>query len=146
VQVEEAQCVSAELTAAMGRLVGQLSSSAPAPTEAELQEVLDSPTTHLLVARDEDDNIVGSLTLALFRIPTGLRAWVEDVVVDQAARRQGVGETLTMEALRRAHGAGARTVDLTVRAEREAAERLYRRLGFKRRDTSVYRREFSERA
>jgi ribosomal protein S18 acetylase RimI-like enzyme len=146
VQVEEAQCVSAELTAAMGRLVGQLSSSAPAPTEAELQEVLDSPTTHLLVARDEDDNIVGSLTLALFRIPTGLRAWVEDVVVDQAARRQGVGETLTMEALRLAHGAGARTVDLTVRAEREAAERLYRRLGFKRRDTSVYRREFSERA
>jgi ribosomal protein S18 acetylase RimI-like enzyme len=129
----------------MGRLVGQLSSSARAPSEDELREVIDSPATHLLVARDEDDNIVGSLTLALFRIPTGLRAWVEDVVVDEAARGQGVGETLTMEALRLAHGAGARTVDLTVRPEREAAERLYRRLGFKRRTTGVYRREFSHR-
>jgi ribosomal protein S18 acetylase RimI-like enzyme len=130
----------------MGRLVGQLSSSARALTDAELRQIIESPATRLLVARDEDGNIVGSLTLASFRIPTGLRAWVEDVVVDQAARRQGVGETLTMEALRLAHGAGARTVDLTVRPEREAAERLYRRLGFKRRDTSVYRREFSDRA
>lgn len=130
----------------MGRLVGQLSSSARALTHAELRQIIESPATRLLVARDEDGNIVGSLTLASFRIPTGLRAWVEDVVVDQAARRQGVGEALTMEALRLARGAGARTVDLTVRPEREAAERLYRRLGFKRRDTSVYRREFSDRA
>jgi ribosomal protein S18 acetylase RimI-like enzyme len=146
VRVEEATAASTELTAAMDRLVGQLSSSARAPTAEELQELVDSPATRLLVARDEDDNIVGSLTLALFRIPTGLRAWIEDVVVDQAARGQGVGETLTMEALRLARGAGARTVDLTVRPEREAAERLYRRLGFKRRTSSVYRREFSERA
>jgi ribosomal protein S18 acetylase RimI-like enzyme len=145
VRVEEATTASTELTAAMGRLVGQLSSSARAPTEAELRQIIESPATRLLVARDEDD-IVGSLTLASFRIPTGLRAWIEDVVVDQAARRQGVGEALTMEALRLARGAGARTVDLTVRPEREAAERLYRQLGFKRRDTSVYRREFSDRA
>jgi ribosomal protein S18 acetylase RimI-like enzyme len=130
----------------MDRLVRQLSSSARAPTEDELRAVIDSPATRLLVARDEDDNIVGSLTLALFRIPTGLRAWIEDVVVDEAARGRGVGETLAMEALRLARGAGARTVDLTVRPEREAAERLYRRLGFKRRTTSVYRREFSERS
>lgn len=145
-RVEEPTAASTQLTAAMGRLVGQLSSSAGAPTAEELREVVESPATRLLVARDEDDNIVGSLTLALFRIPTGLRAWIEDVVVDEAARGQGVGETLTMEALRLARRAGARTVDLSVRPEREAAERLYRRLGFKRRDTSVYRREFSERA
>jgi hypothetical protein len=85
------QCVpppaSAELTAAMGRLVGQLSSSARAPTEAELQEVVDSSATRLLVARDEDDNIVGSLTLALFRIPTGMRAWVEDPALERPFRR-----------------------------------------------------------
>jgi ribosomal protein S18 acetylase RimI-like enzyme len=142
VRVEEATAASTELTAAMDRLVGQLSSSARAPTAEELQELVASPATRLLVARDEDDNIIGSLTLALFRTLTGLRAWVEDVVVDEAARRQGVGEALTMEALRLAHGSGARTVDLTVRPEREAAERLYRRLGFKRRTTSVYRREF----
>jgi Acetyltransferase (GNAT) family len=73
----------------VGRLVGQLSASARAPTEEELREVIDSPATRPLVARDEDDNIVGSLTLALFRIPTGLRAWIEDVVVDEAARGQG---------------------------------------------------------
>jgi ribosomal protein S18 acetylase RimI-like enzyme len=146
VRVEEATAASAELTAAVGRLVGQLSATARAPTAEELQALVDSPATRLLVARDDDDNIVGSLTLALFRIPTGLRAWIEDVVVDEAARGQGVGETLTMEALRLAHGAGARTVDLTVRREREAAERLYRRLGFKRRSTSVYRREFSRRS
>jgi ribosomal protein S18 acetylase RimI-like enzyme len=130
----------------MGRLVGQLSSSARKPTADDLRQIIEAPATRLLVARDNDDNIVGSLTLALFRIPTGLRAWIEDVVVDEAARGQGVGETLTMEALRLARGAGARTVDLTSRPEREAAERLYRRLGFKRRDTSVYRREFSYRA
>jgi ribosomal protein S18 acetylase RimI-like enzyme len=130
----------------MRRQVEQLSSSARAPTEDELQELVDSPATRLLVARDEDGNIVGSLTLALFRIPTGCapgsRMWSS--TRRRAAR--GWGETLTMEALRLAHGAGARTVDLTVRPEREAAERLYRRLGFKRRDTSVYRGEFSDRA
>jgi GNAT superfamily N-acetyltransferase len=108
VRVEEATAASTELTAAMGRLVGQLSSSARAPTEAELQELVDSPATRLLVARDDDGTIVGSLTLALFRISTGLRAWIEDVVVDQAARGQGVGETLTMEARRR-HGPTAET-------------------------------------
>jgi ribosomal protein S18 acetylase RimI-like enzyme len=145
VRVEEATAVSAELTAAMGRLVGQLSSSARAPSAGDLRQIIESPATRLLVARDDDD-IVGSLTLALFRIPTGLRAWVEDVVVDEAARGQGVGETLTMEALRLARGAGARTVDLTSRPERVAADRLYRRLGFKPRSTSVYRREFLERS
>jgi hypothetical protein len=85
VRVEEATAASAELTAAVGRLVGQLSAPARAPTAEELQALVDSPATRLLVARDDDDNIVGSLTLALFRIPTGLRAWIEDVVVDEAA-------------------------------------------------------------
>jgi ribosomal protein S18 acetylase RimI-like enzyme len=91
-------------------------------------------------------HIVGSVTLALFCIPPGLRAWIDDVVVDAAARGLGVGATLILAALRLARGAGARTVDLTSRPEREAAERLYRRLGFKRRDTSVYRRDVSGRS
>jgi ribosomal protein S18 acetylase RimI-like enzyme len=141
VRVEEATAASAELAAAIGGLVGQLSASAAAPTEGELQEVIGSPATRLLLARDEHDNIVGSLTLALFRVPTGLRAWIEDVVVDEAARGQGAGEGLTKEALRLAQAAGARTVDLTSRPQREAANRLYQRLGFKRRGTSVYRFE-----
>jgi ribosomal protein S18 acetylase RimI-like enzyme len=138
VHVEEATTVSADLTAGIGRLVGQLSSSATAPTEDAVREIVESPATRLLIAR-EDEAIIGSLTLVLFRIPTGVRAWIEDVVVDEAARRRGVGEALTREALRLAAEAGARSVDLTSRPSRTAANRLYRRLGFEERDTTVYR-------
>ena len=140
-QVEEATEVSTELVEAMARLVPQLSRTAAVPGEAELAEVVGSPASVLLVARDDSGRIAGSLTLVLFRIPTGMRAWIEDVVVDQAYRGQGVGEALSREALARAQAAGARTVDLTSRANREAANRLYQRLGFVPRDTNVYRYE-----
>jgi ribosomal protein S18 acetylase RimI-like enzyme len=139
VSVEEASTVTPELVEAFGRLVPQLSRSSPAPTEAELGEMVASPATVLLVARSDAGDIVGSLTLVLFRIPTGMRAWVEDVVVDESARGQGVGEALGREALRQAEAAGARTVDLTSRPSREAANRLYQRLGFAARATNVYR-------
>jgi ribosomal protein S18 acetylase RimI-like enzyme len=138
-RVEEATGVSADLTAAIGRLVGQLSSSATAPREDDVREIVESPATRLLVARDDDDAIIGALTLVLFRIPTGMRAWIEDVVVDESARGRGVGEALTREALRLAADAGARSVDLTSRPSRTAANRLYRRLGFEERETTVYR-------
>lgn len=82
---------------------------------------------------------MGSLTLVLFRIPTGVRAWIEDVVVDESARGRGVGDVLSRTALETAAAAGARTVDLTSRPSRQAANRLYQRLGFERRDTNVYR-------
>jgi ribosomal protein S18 acetylase RimI-like enzyme len=139
VRVEEITTVSADLTAAIGRLVGQLSASATPPTDDQVREVVDSPSTRFLVARDDDSAIIGSLTLVLFRIPTGMRAWIEDVVVDEAARRRGVGEALSREALRLASEAGARSVDLTSRPSRTAANRLYRRLGFEERETTVYR-------
>lgn len=137
ITVEEATSVTPELLEAFNRLIPQLSRSSPAPTEAELSEIVASPATVVLVARA--GQIVGSLTLVLFRIPTGLRAWIEDVVVDESARGEGVGEALGREALRRASAAGARTVDLTSRPSREAANRLYQRLGFEPRDTNVYR-------
>ena len=139
VTVSEATAVDDELVAAFARLVPQLSRSNPAPGPSELEEIVASPATVLLVARDGTGTIVGSLTLVLFRIPTGVRAWVEDVVVDTAARGRGVGESLSREALRRAAEAGARTVDLTSRPSREAANRLYHRLGFQPRETNVYR-------
>ncbi len=141
VTVEEATVVTDELVAAVGRLVPELSRSSPVPERAALGEIVASPATVLLVARDEDagGHIVGSLTLVLFRIPTGVRAWIEDVVVAEKARGRGVGEALGREALRRAVAAGARTVDLTSRPSREAANRLYRRIGFQLRDTNVYR-------
>ncbi len=91
VTVEEAVVVTDELVAAFARLVPQLSRSSPVPDEEELAEIVASPATVLLVARDGDDTIVGSLTLALFRIPTGMRAWIEDVVVDETARGRGSG-------------------------------------------------------
>ncbi len=136
--IEIAQEATPELVEAMVRLLPQLSSSAPAPTAAELDEIATSPATVLLVAR-LDGRIVGSLTLALFRIPTGMRAWIEDVVVDEAARGHGVGDALNRAALEIAAERGARTVDLTSRPSREAANRLYRRLGFQARETNVYR-------
>ena len=146
IHVTEATEVTPTLVAAFERLTPQLSRSAPAPGPAELAEIVQSPATVLLVATDDADGdaqgsgpIVGSLTLALFRIPTGLRAWIEDVVVDGEARGKGVGEALNRQAIAVAQAWGARSVDLTSRPSREAANRLYQRLGFEPRETNVYR-------
>ena len=141
VVVVEATEVTPELVAAFERLIPQLSSSNPPPPAVELEEIVSSPATVLFLAR-VDDEIVGSLTLALFRIPTGLRAWIEDVVVDGEARGKGVGEALNQAALAHARSVGARTVDLTSRPSREAANRLYQRIGFTARETNVYRYDF----
>jgi ribosomal protein S18 acetylase RimI-like enzyme len=138
-RIEEATEVTEELVAAMANLVPQLSSSNPAPTRAQLAEMVGSPAITLLIARDDAGDIVGSLTLAMFRIPTGLRAWIEDVIVDGSQRGKGTGEALTRHALQVAREAGATTVDLTSRPSREAANRLYQRVGFERRETNVYR-------
>jgi ribosomal protein S18 acetylase RimI-like enzyme len=139
VQIVEATEVTPSLVEGIARILPQLSSSSPPPTAEELAQITGSPATQLLVALDDDGTLIGSLTLALFRIPTGLRAWIEDVVVDDAVRGRGVGEQLNRAALQRAAAAGATTVDLTSRPSREAANRLYQRLGFERRDTNVYR-------
>ena len=141
VRIEEATELHDGLPEVVERLVRQLSRSSPAPSAAELKEIIQSPACHLLLARDADETLVGMLTLVVFRIPTGVRAWIEDVVVDQAARGRGVGAELTNAAIRLANQHGARTVDLTSRPDREAANRLYQRLGFVRRETNVYRFE-----
>ncbi len=130
--------VDDELVAAFARLIPQLSSSSPPPGRAELQTIVDHQAATLLLASDET-GVLGSLTLIMFPIPTGVRAWIEDVVVDDAARGKGVGQALNEAALARAGQAGASTVDLTSRPSRESANRLYQRLGFKPRDTNVYR-------
>ena len=139
--IVEVAGVDDELIVEIGRLVRQLSASAPVPTPEEVGEIIESPSTTLLIARDRSnaDRIVGMLTLAVFRIPTGVRAWIEDVAVDVAERGRGVGAALSREALRVASARGARTVELTSRPSREAANRLYQRLGFVLRDTNVYR-------
>ena len=140
VHIEIATEVTDELMAAMERLIPQLSSSNPPPPRARVEEIVASEASTLFVASN-DTGIVGMLTLVVFRIPTGQRAWIEDVVVDEAASRQGIGRRLNEAALDHARAAGATTVDLTSRPSREAANRLYQRLGFVARETNVYRYE-----
>lgn len=145
IEVRSVTEVDNDLVNAFERLTPQLSSSAPPPTSGELAAIVKSDSTVLLIALDSDqtgsDAILGSMTLVVFRIPTGVRAWIEDVVVDTAARGQGVGEALNRHALAIAWERGARTVDLTSRPTREAANRLYQRIGFAKRETNVYRYE-----
>ena len=140
VQVAPVVSAAAEVLAACHRLIPQLSSSSSPNTMDDLEEIIRGNSTVLFAARI-DGVIVGLLTLATFRIPTGVRAWIEDVVVDDLARGKGVGEALNRAALVEARRRGAKTVDLTSRPSREAANRLYQRIGFTRRDTNVYRYE-----
>jgi ribosomal protein S18 acetylase RimI-like enzyme len=123
---------------AINRLLPQLSKSAPPLDTAALRRIATWNGNSFLVARAAGE-IVGMLTLVMFPIPTGLRVRIEDVVVDESARGQGVGAALSREAVRLARAAGARTIDLTSRPSRESANRLYERLGFRLRDTRVYR-------
>ncbi len=141
IEVAPARTVDDELVAAFGRLIPHLSRSAAVPNRDVIREIVEAQANTVLIARDGRDNrrIVGMLTLVVFRIPTGVRAWIEDVVVDEAVRGRGVGESLSQEAVRRAVGLGARTVELTSRPSRDAANRLYERLGFVRRESHVYR-------
>jgi ribosomal protein S18 acetylase RimI-like enzyme len=138
VEVVEASEVDDDLVQGFARLVPQLSSSSPPPTAEALTEIVASTHSVLFLAR-LDGRLVGSLTLALYRIPTGLKAWIEDVVVDGSARGMGVGEALNVAAIDEARRRGAKHVSLTSRAARETANRLYQRLGFDRYETNVYR-------
>ena len=138
--VSEALEVTDELVEAFALLIPQLSSSSAPTSRDELDAIVNSEASVLFLARDAGGRIVGSLTLVVFRIPTGVRAWIEDVVVDGSARGAGAGEALVAAAIERAGAVGSRTVDLTSRPSREAANRLYVRLGFESRTTNVYRR------
>lgn len=130
--------VTDDVAAAFARLLPQLSRTAAPLSRAALADIAAHQANTVLVARD-GDTVVGTLTLVMFPIPTGLRAHIDDVVVDDAVRGQGVGAALTQAAIDIAENAGARTVDLTSRPAREAANRLYQRLGFQLRDSNVYR-------
>ena len=143
ISVRAATEVDDGLVEAFSRLILQLSSSSPPPTAAELLSIIDNPNSVLFIAElDGDDDVrsvVGSLTLAFYRIPTGLKAWIEDVVVDESARGLGVGEALNVAAIDESRQRGAKNVSLTSRSSREAANRLYQRLGFEPYETNLYR-------
>lgn len=138
VTVEIAAEATQELVEGLNHLLPQLSKSAAPLVLGDVEELIASPATTVFIARD-DGRIVGSLTLVLFPIPTGLRAWIEDVVVDESARGTGVGEALTKAAIEESRHRHVRSLDLTTRPSRESANRLYSRLGFELRQTNVYR-------
>jgi len=136
--IEIATTVDDELVAAFDQLIPQLSSSSPPPSREALTDLVEGADTVVFIARLEGA-IVGTLTLAFYRIPTGLKAWIEDVVVDDAARGHGVGRLLSEAALDEARRRGTKNVSLTSRPSREAANRLYQRIGFEIRETNLYR-------
>ena len=144
VVIEQVTDVTDELVEAFVGLIPQLSSSSPPPGADMLRSIIESDSGTMLIARDPSAGgaIVGSMTLITFTIPTGVRAWIEDVVVDGNARGKGVGDKLNRRALEIAQELGATTVDLTSRPSREAANRLYQRIGFEARETNVYRYKF----
>jgi ribosomal protein S18 acetylase RimI-like enzyme len=127
-QIERATHVDDELVAAFTRLIPQLSPSAPLPGRDDLALMLDSPSTYLLIARDPE--VVGTLTLTLFRTLVGLQGRINTVIVDAAARGRGIGEALTREAVRISRDAGVRRITLSSRLDREPAHRMYLRCGF----------------
>jgi ribosomal protein S18 acetylase RimI-like enzyme len=137
-RIERVTHASDDVVEALRSLIPQLSETADLPTHDGLADMVARGDTYLLVARDDDGAIVGSLTLVLYRIPTRLEGTIQDVVVDQAARGQGVGEALTREAQRIGEEAGVGQIRLSSRPHRETANRLYRRLGFEPRETNVY--------
>ena len=128
------------VVAAFAALIPQLSTSSPAPTAKEVKEIVAHEASTILLAT-EGETIVGSMTLVVFPIPTGTRAWIEDVVVREDAQGRGVGEALNRRAMQIAVDRGAQTINLTSRPTREAANRLYQRLGFVARETNIYRYE-----
>ena len=140
IEITICDTADAAVVQALGELMPQLSQSAPPPTAEEIAEIIEHDAATLLLA-SEGEKILGSMTLIIFPIPTGLRAWIEDVVVDESFRGRGVGEALNRRAIEIALAAGAKPIDLTSRPSRSAANRLYQRLGFVARDTNIYRYE-----
>lgn len=138
ITIEVATRATGELLNALNALVPQLSTSASPLTMADLEALIGNDSVTLFVASSEG-SYVGTLTLVMFPIPTGLRAWIEDVIVDEGARGQGVGAALTVAAIDLAGNRGVKTIDLTSRPSREAANALYLKLGFQPRQTNVYR-------
>ena len=137
-QIDIVTQADAELYEAFQRLVPQLTNNNPPPSLGNLADLLRDAASTLMVARNIKGEIVGALTLSVYRVPTGIRSIIEDVIVDNTARGQGVGEALMRRAIELAREKGAQNISLTSNPMREAANRLYLRVGFKKRETNAY--------
>jgi len=138
ISIEIATHATDELLTSLNQLVPQLSSSASPLMSDDVEALIANPAVSVFIAKN-DGAIVGTLTLVVFPIPSGLRAWIEDVVVDEGARGLGAGVALTEAAVTESKRRGAKSIDLTSRPSREAANAMYVKLGFEQRETNVYR-------
>jgi len=141
-EIVEIEAFEPQLLEALNGLLPQLSEAASLMNETDLRRVIDSQSSQLLMAV-EDETYVGGLTLVHFYLPTGIRARIEDVVVDRSARGKGIGKALIVRAIDSARASGANAVDLTSNPNRHSANALYKRMGFERRHTNVYRYKLS---
>ncbi|SRR5581483_4030301 len=137
-RIEQITSADNELWDAFQRLVPQLTSNNPPPSLDDLAALVNSESSTLLIARADDGSIVGAACLTVYRVPTGVRAIIEDVIVDESARGQGIGEALVRRSLDIAREKRASGVSLTSNSKREAANRLYVKIGFVRRETNAY--------
>ena len=128
---------------AVNRLLPQLSASAKAISINRLQDLTESDSTKLFIGTDQSGEILGMLSLIVMKIPTGNKAWIEDVVVDESARGRGIGRELMNHAHEEAKKHGVKSIDLTSRPSRESANELYQSLGYEIRETNVYRYKIS---
>lgn len=139
IRIYEATELSDKLVEAFARLLSQLSDRLSVPDREGVARIVAAPATRQLTAATEQGEIVGLLSVAIYDVPSGRKAWIEDVVVDTAARGCGVGEALVREALAIARSEGVQRVMLTSNAARRAAHRLYERMGFVRYETDCFR-------
>jgi ribosomal protein S18 acetylase RimI-like enzyme len=144
--VYELEKVTLEVLEAFQRLIPQLTKYSPPPTPEALIRMADSPNTMIFIARypEVDGEIVGTAALAIFETPTGVHAWIEDVVVDRNMRHMGIGKALTDACIAKAREVGLREINLSSNPGRDAANRLYQSMGFVRRITNVYRYPLNE--
>jgi ribosomal protein S18 acetylase RimI-like enzyme len=133
-----------ELYEAFQRLVPQLTNNNPPPTREHLSALIQEPASTLMIARSDDGQIVGALTLTVYRVPTGIRSIIEDVIVDISARGQGIGDALMVRAIEIAKEKGASNITLTSNPLRVAANKLYVKLGFEKRETNAYQMKLSK--
>lgn len=137
-QIEILSDVDNKIITAFNRLMQQLSSNYKPIAKEYLIDIINSSNIIIFVAK-ENETIIGSLSLVFYNIPTGMKAWVEDVVIDQSVRGKGVGKALIEQAIFYAKQSGASKLDLTSSPERVAANKLYQKLNFEKRETNVYR-------
>ena len=138
VRIETVTEATPEVHDSLARLLPQLNSELLVPSMERLRELIADPAVTLLLARDGRD-VVGTTTVIVYTTPFWIKARLDEVVVDEAARGKGVGAALVNAALDVARQKGAQVAELQSGVQREAANRLYPRLGFKRRETNVYR-------